>query len=450
MKKENKIHIAAYSVLGIIIVVLAIMWCRCAMSKNKLNTSLTNSYDRAFFELADYVGEIDVLLTKAQLASTPAQMASISNEIFMQSAEAKSCFGELPQQDVNLEKTAKFLAQVGDYTYVLSQNMINGQNISEEEYTTLGKLNDYASELSKRLNDIETKIYSGEMSFSTAEATSVITYALAADDIFGDLENVEKTFEGYPSLIYDGPFSEHIENAESQMLKSAPDVSAEEAYKKAREFIGDKAEGLEYEADMTNTAIESYVFSKNADNEQIAVSVTKKGGYILYFINSRVVRESNYDKDSATAVAHKYLTEHGFTDMSSSYYEITDNIATINFAYEKDGIKMYSDLIKVRVALDTGEIVGIECKGYLMNHKDRGDLQAVMSEEEARAKVSSHLSVGTGRLALIPKDSMREVLCYEFHGTHKDKNFIVYINAENGREEKILLLLESETGILTV
>ena len=40
MKKENKIHIAAYSVLGIIIVVLAIMWCRCAMSKNKLNTSL--------------------------------------------------------------------------------------------------------------------------------------------------------------------------------------------------------------------------------------------------------------------------------------------------------------------------------------------------------------------------------------------------------------------------
>ena len=183
--------------------------------------------------------------------------------------------------------------------------MINGQNISEEEYTTLGKLNDYASELSKRLNDIETKIYSGEMSFSTAEATSVITRALAADDIFGDLENVEKTFEGYPSLIYDGPFSEHIENAESEMLKSAPEVSAEEAYKKAREFIGDKAEGLEYEADMTNTAIESYVFSKSADNEQIAVSVTKKGGYILYFINSRVVRESNYDKDSATAVAHK-------------------------------------------------------------------------------------------------------------------------------------------------
>ena len=45
---------------------------------------------------------------------------------------------------------------------------------------------------------------------------------------------------------------------------------------------------------------------------------------------------------------------------------------------------------------------------------------------------------------------MREVLCYEFKGTYMNKNFIVYINAENGREEEILLLIESENGILTI
>ena len=450
MNKQNTIHTVAYSVLGIVIIVLFVMWYKCAMNKNKLDTSLSNSYDRAFFELADYVGDIDVLLTKAQLASTPAQMASISNEIFMQSAEAKSCFGELPQENVSLEKTAKFLSQVGDYTYVLSQNMINGESISEEEYVTLGKLNDYASELGKRLNEIEAKIYKGEMSFSTADAVNVITRAMASDDIFGDLENVEKSFEGYPSLIYDGPFSEHIENAESQLLASADEISEEEAYRRASEFIGAKADGLELDDEMTNTAIECYVFSKSVDNEQLTVGVTKNGGYILYFINSRGVYESNYNKDDATSIAHQYLTEHGFGNMTSSYYEITDNIATINFAYEENGIKMYSDLIKLRVALDTGEVVGIECKGYLMNHKSRGNPQAVLSEEEARSRISPHLEVRQGTLAIIPKDSLREVLCYEFHGTHKDKNFIIYINAENGREEEILLLLESETGILTV
>ncbi len=450
MEKQNKIHIAAYSALGVIIVIMAVMWYRSAVNRDKLDTTLANSYDRAFFELTDYVNDIDVLLTKAQLASTPAQLASISNEIFMQAAEAKSCFGELPQTNVNLEKTAKFLSQVGDYTYVLSQNMINGQEISQEEYTTLSDLNDYAAELGKNLSDIESRIYKGEISFSTAYGTNIITHALAAEDVFADLENVEKSFEGYPSLIYDGPFSEHIENAESQILKSAPEISQKEALKKAKKFIGKKADGLKFETEMTNTAIECYVFSKNTENEQLSVSVTKKGGYVLYFIDSREVRKANYDREAATAVAHKYLEEHGFSDMASSYYEITDNTATINFAYSQNGVKMYPDLIKVRVALDTGEVTGIECKGYLMNHKGRGTLTATLTEEEARACVSTHLDVNAVSLSVIPKDSLREVLCYEFHGTYKDKNFIIYVNAENGREEDILLLIESETGILTV
>ena len=450
MEKTNKIHAVAYTILGVIIVEKAVMWYRCAVNKDKLDTSLANNYDRAFFELSDYVSDIDVLLTKAQLAGTPAQLASISNEIFMQAAEAKSCFGELPQQDVNLEKTAKFLSQVGDYTYVLSQNMINGQEISQEEYTTLAKLNDYASELSRSLGEIEARIYKGEISFNTAYGTNIITRALAAEDILGDLENVEKAFEGYPSLIYDGPFSEHIENAESVMLKDADEVSKKQALKKAKEFIGEKADGLEFETEMNNTAIECYVFSKNTDKEQLSVTVTKKGGYILYFIDNRDVREMNYNKDSATAVAYDYLVNHGFTDMKSSYFEITDNTATINFAYSQNGIKMYPDLIKVRVALDTGEVTGIECKGYLMNHKDRGVMSATISEEEAKANISTNLSVNAVSLSVVPKDSLREVLCYEFHGTYKDKNFIIYVNAENGREEEILLLLESETGVLTV
>lgn len=450
MTKTNKIHIAAYSVLGIAVILLAVMWYRCAMEKDKLDVAVNNTYDKAFFELSDYVSDIDVLLTKAQLASSPAQLASISNEIFMQAAEAKSCFGALPQEGVNLEKTAKFLSQVGDYTYVLSQNMINGQNISQEKYTTLAKLNDYAGELSRNLDDIEARIYRGEISFNTAYGTDVITRALAAEDILSDLENVEKSFDGYPSLIYDGPFSEHIENVESQMLKSAPAVSQKQALKKAKEFLGDDGKGLKFQSEMTNTAIECYVFSKDTDDGQLNVSVTKKGGYVLYFIKSRNVREMNYDREAATAIAHNYLTEHGFYDMASSYYEITDNIATINFAYSKNGVKMYSDLIKVRVALDIGEVTGVECKGYLMNHKNRGEQIPVISAEEARGKIASHLNVNEPTLAVIPKDSLREVLCYEFHGTHKDKNFIIYINAENGREEQILLLLESETGILTV
>ena len=449
MSKTNKIHAAVYTVLGIAIVILSILWYRSWSREKELRTAVNNSYDRAFFQLADYVTDIDALLSKAQLAASPAQMASISNEIFMQAAEAKSCFGELPSGNVNLENTARFLSQVGDYTYVLSQSMINGQGISAEEYENLNALNEYAASLSQSLGDIEQKIYQGDLSFSASDDTSAGS-AVAASSIFTDLENVEKSFDGYPALIYDGPFSEHIENMQSYMLSSAPELTRDEALAKAKEFLGERGEGLQYETEMTNTAIEAYMFGKSDEDSHLTISITKRGGYVLYFLDSRSVTEQNYDVQSATEEAMRFLEDHGIYGLVDSYYDMSENIATINFAYSQNGVRCYSDLVKVRVALDTGEIVGMECKGYLMNHRERELGGAVLTQEEAQARVSSHLDVTATTMAVIPKDSMREVLCYEFKGTYMNKNFIVYINAENGREEEILLLIESKNGILTI
>ncbi len=450
MSKSNKICAAVIAVLAVLLIIFCAMWYRCYKQNKELKVTVNNNYDRAFLELTDYVSEIDALLSKSQLASDPAQLASISNEIFMQAAEAKSCFGQLPTEDTNLENTAKFLSQVGDYTYVLSQNMINGAGITDEEYKNLNSLNEYASDLSKSLSDIERKIYSGEASFNVVKGGSVTKAMAAGEGIFKDLENVEKSFEGYPALIYDGPFSEHIENMESYMLKGAEEISKKDALQKAKDFLGDRGEGLQFETETTNTAIEAYNFGKDDNGNHITVSITKNGGYVLYFLENKTVRNANYDVEAATGLAYRFINGHGISSMANSYYEVTDNIATINFAYSQNGTKCYSDLIKVKVALDDGTIVGMECKGYLMNHRERQIPDVMLSEEEAKAYVSTHLEVSAVSLAVIPKDSLREVLCYEFKGTYMDKNFIVYVNAETGREEQILLLIESDTGVLTI
>lgn len=92
----------------------------------------------------------------------------------------------------------------------------------------------------------------------------------------------------------------------------------------------------------------------------------------------------------------------------------------------------------------------MEANGYIMNHAVRDIRTPVISKQEARAKVNSRLSIDSARIALIPKDSRREVLCYEFKGSANSRNFLIYINAETGREEDIQLLIESADGILTV
>ena len=65
------------------------------------------------------------------------------------------------------------------------------------------------------------------------------------------------------------------------------------------------------------------------------------------------------------------MNTHGFENMKETYYLKQDGIVTINYAYNQDGVIMYPDLIKVKVALDNGEILGIETTGYLNNHTQR-------------------------------------------------------------------------------
>ena len=124
---------------------------------------------------------------------------------------------------------------------------------------------------------------------------------------------------------------------------------------------------------------------------------------------------------------------------------------TVNFAYNDLDVCCYTDLIKVSVAMDDGEILGFDAKGFLVNHYDRDIPEADISQSRAKESVSPRLEIVSGRLALIPTDGLEEKLCYEFRcRAENGRNVLVYINAQTAEEEQILILVESKSGTLTV
>lgn len=420
---------------------------------NDMKIKIENNYNRAFHELVDYVDDIDTLLKKSMLISTPSQMASISGELFRQTSAAKACLGQLPISEVQLENTEKFLSQVGDYTYMLSQNVINEQKVSENDYNNLNSLSQYATRLNEKLIAMQNEIYEGNISFGTVEKEGekyFSTVANAEGGVLSNFEGVEKEFQEYPALIYDGPFSEHIEKIEPAMTKDEKEISPEEALNIAKNFLGDKGKNLVYEGASENNMLSSYSFSSATDDREINIAITKKGGFPVYFTDTKIAGEEKLDFPQAIQKAREFLSKRGYNSLKESYYEKENGVATINFAYEQGNVICYPDLLKVKVDLSDGEIVGTEMHGYIMNHKYRNLPNINITQEEAKAKISPHLSVDATGLALIPKDGETEKLCYEFKGNHNNQNFIIYINAENGREEDILMLIESENGILTM
>ncbi len=424
----------------------------------KAELALEYSYLKAIEDLSTSADNINTSLKKGLYSGTANTMSAISNDLLLDSAAAKASLSQLAASEQSLEGANKFLSQVGNYALSLCKKLERGEKITDEEYNTLEKLCSYSEELKNKLWEIEQSVRGNgeELSYKTVSKLSQIS----EDDIKSDngnsvqaglnLGSAEENSEGYPTLIYDGPFSDHILDKKPQMTKDAKEVTEDKAKKRAGEVSVVQEDELKL-VNKEDGKMPSYVFESNINGEKTTVAVTKNGGYCSYMIRNRDVTESNIENQEAVNYAKSYLDELGIYNVQSTYYETVGNVCTVNFAYKENNVLCYTDLIKVKVAMDNGEILGFDGRGFLTNHKTRKFSDAKITEEQAKKIASPRLTIENVQKTLIPSDGEVETLCYELKCRTKDnQEVLVYINCETGVEEQILLLLKSETGTLTV
>lgn len=401
-------------------------------------------YRQAVEDLASSADKISATLTKGLYSHSPSMMTRLSNELISEAGNAKGALTKLPVSQMNLEKTEKFLSQIGNYAYSMSRRASAGEEISYEDYSRLKTLCQNSKELSDRLWELQARFMSNDKTiaalFNELEdgGSSFIT------DGFSTLED---GLSSTPKLIYDGPFSDHILEKTPAMLEGAEEVTQEDAQTKAAAYCGLQDWELKLSESGEVGKMPSYCFYANGVN----CAVTKNGGLISYMIKSREVRDSQITPEQAVDYANSYLESLGIESMKKTYYETYNNVCTINYAYNDGGITCYTDLIKVSVALDNGEILGFDARGFIVNHHKRSFPEPKLGDAECMDKLSPELSVVSSSLAVIPTDNIKERLCREYRCKASDGiTVLVYINCETGEEEDILILLETEQSSLTI
>lgn len=391
-------------------------------SRYKMN--LNYNYQRAMRDLTDSVDNIETTLNKSIYANTATQQNGFAAKLMRETSMAKASLSVLPLQTDTISNVGKYITQVGDFSMALSNKVSAGEEISADEYKSIQNLQKYAGKLKESLKD-------ANMDADVEQINP--TFNTAAED-----------FTNYPSLIYDGPFSDHVGQRKPKLLEGKKKVLQGNAQNVAAEFLGVQASQLAHTQD-TEGGLPTYNFTAGS----IRISVTKAGGIVTTFTDSRGIGEQKLEVKEAMKVAQDFLKAKGLKNMDESYYMIHDGMCSINFAYRQGNVRLYPDLIKVSVALDNGSIVGYNATGYVMNHKDRGELKPDITPEKAQAAVSKRLKVESAELAVIPTPGMNQVLCYEFLCTGENKErVLVYINAKTGLEQDILIMMQSDQGIM--
>ncbi len=410
---------------------------------NYIERQLVHKYQASLEELSASVDSMAMTLVKSLYAGTPAAFSSITNELVLQAGSAGAALSSLPVEQQGVEKISKFVSQVSDYSLALTKKMVEGEKITEQERKSLSSLASVAADLSVRLEEART-LYNDSQNWQS-DIESALDGAESVSGLDTSFTEAEEALTDYPTLIYDGPFSDHILTKESSLLKSAEEISVEQAKIKAADFLKIGSDKL-LETGSEDGQTPSYVF--NFDGGSIAI--TKRGGYVTYCRKERDVSNSQMSYEQAVQKAADFLNSKGLGEFKSSYYFTDEGVCVVNFAYYENGVVYYTDLIKVGVALDTGEIVFYEARGYIMNHKTRNLSEPKNTPEQAKESVSEFLKINSVEKAVIPSGGENEILCYEFHciGEQKEE-ILVYINADTLAEERLLILLKTDGGTLT-
>lgn len=414
---------------------------------------MENQYNMAFFELVDYVQNVENFLAKSLISNTPEHGAETLTNVWREANLASTYLAQLPISTNELANTSKFLNQVSDYSFSLSRKNIYNESLSQEDLDNLKNLHDYSIELENTLNQLMTDMTEGRISWGELTKKGSPVFASQVDNISQDsFKNIEENFQRYAGLIYDGAFSEHMTNVEKIGL-TGENISEDEAKNAVISLIGqEKASNIQSNGLIENGNIVVYDFycKQDDENNTTHVSVSQKGGHIVLMNSNRNVDAEIISQEEANEKGKTFLNEHGFPNMKETYFLKQSGIVTINYAYVQNGVVMYPDLIKLKIALDNGEILGMETTGYLNSHHEREKIEPQISINEAKKNLNENLEIKSEGLAVIPTEWKTEILCYEFKGKVAEKEFLIYINAENGREEDILVIINTPDGTLTM
>lgn len=438
-KKRNYplLLIAAVAALFVLSAVLIAGTVVINGESSKRQNALESVYSRALYDMCDSVNNLEVNLSKLMVASSEAESVSIINETLAQAELAESSLSALPLDMGNIRKTSKYFNQVGDWCQSYSTAIIKGgatEKFAEQAET----LYIAARNINQNLKDLVQATEGRKITECVGEKR------LLSLDFEFSFEDMENNSIEYPELIYDGPFSDSKKYC-FHAIDALDEIGSEQAVEKAVNVFGLKNAVFKGETDGKTRV---YEIEGEVDGYDAYVSVSKKGGMIIGFNRTKSVGGVTLTKEQACRIATDEISALGYPNMQPVWYNSENGVGFVNLAPVENGITYYTDLVKAKVALDDGTILGCEATGYCSAHHAR-ELAPTVSEKTVRSLVNPKISVEKVSLAVIP-DGENERFCYEVYGSYKGLDYFIYVDAETGAQADVLRVVDSGQGSMVM
>ena len=379
-------------------------------------------------ELSASVSQMETSLLKLRVTGSESNRILALEDIARESGEAAGLLSRLPQAHAAHTALAEFLARAGDYSRSLSKKLLSEGELSEAD---IDKLEEVLAASERLARELEERIANGDMPVGTESF-----------DFYDTAEDDEPEPE-YPELVCGGMYP-----AQGEPRLSGEDASPEEAKAEAERILGCS---VQYSG-KTEGVLPAYGFTSSDGSAEISLTVT--GLHTVSVMRAPsgggAGKPGEEELESLARIGAALLERAGYSGLVPIRAAYEEGAAVICCIPKQGETLILCDVVRVWIDMEAGEAIGLDAREYLMNSREREIPAPLLTAEEALAAVSSALEVSGARLVLAPLDSMTEALCYELRGSCRGNEYLVYINAMNGREERILRIVSDEYGERTL
>ncbi|WP_373229752.1 germination protein YpeB [Cohnella sp.] len=419
--------------------------------KNSVLIKAENQYQRAFHELSHHMGRLHDELGQTLAVSSTSQGMQRKGlvNVWRLTSEAQNEINQLPLALLPFNKAEQFLSRISNFAYRTAVRDLSKQPLTPEEMKTMKSLYQTSGTVNQEIGKVQDAVIANHLRWMDVEVAIASENSPHDNTIIDGFKAVDKQMGAYPENDW-GPSAMSTDRKLSSAALEGRDMTADEVMKKAIEFLGSQASSGAANINEAGKKTDLPVYSvtvKGQKGTNIQLDYTRKGGHLLWFMNPRDVKSRKLNFDTARNKASQFLIRHGYKNMSPINYDEYNHIAVFTYVQTLDNVKIYEDKVTVRVALDNGEVVGLQASDHVFEKKLLTPGKPKLSKQQAQLGLNTDFKVEDYSLTVIENDMRKPVLCHEFVGKINDHHYRIFMNAETGLEESIEQIPESAKAI---
>lgn len=415
--------------------------------KNALLIHSENTYQRSFHELVYHLDLLHDKIGTSLAMNSEERLSPQFVDIWRLTSEALGNVGQLPLTLLPFNKTEEFLSNIGDFTYRTAVRNLTDDPLAPDEIKTLENLYEQAGNIKNELREVQHLVLNDNLRWMDVELALATNDEQEDNTIINGFKTVEKTVEGYAESSGDSMLIETATKDHEFKNLTGKKINENEAKEIGKRLFNIKDEkNIQVTKSGKGSDVPFYTVSYSNDEVNASMDISQKGGHPLTLLIDRPYEKQSLSLNDGLLEAEKYIDMMGYEGMSVFQSQQFSNIGVYTFLFNDDDVRVYSDSIEIKVALDDGNIVGFNGRNYFMNHHDRKIPKPKLTERDARKYVNKNINIEEQYLAIIENDLGEEVLTYEYIGHLGNDTYRIFISAQDGHEERVEKLSNTEVN----